>query len=331
MQVRRANGYLTARQRIAHLILSSPDVTGPIASRLSPAINWLTRRPGSIRRRIITALTGVSSTAQLPSFSRERFSRWFRRQHTLSPRDTPRVLVFPTCEVEYFATDLGKTVVEELNVQRVPCALANTTCCGAEELRSGRIPAFRKRVRRLTNILSGGPSDAPIMVMTPSCLTHLRTNLVGHCDPEQQHTAAAIVDRLRSPIEVLTELRNTASAGAAPEISSIQPPSIVVLNSPNMTEAESIAIQRAATGGIAEANIIEDAGMTMGAWALRQENGVNVPRIVKRMAQRLPAQLDHPRILVRSGLMTSQLLSDETGDDIVDPVVMFIRSKSQYE
>jgi hypothetical protein len=49
------------------------------------------------------------------------------------------------------------------------------------------------------------------------------------------------------------------------------------------------------------------------------------------MAQRLPAQLDHPRILVRSGLMTSQLLSDETGDDIVDPVVMFIRSKSQYE
>jgi hypothetical protein len=98
-----------------------------------------------------------------------------------------------------------------------------------------------------------------------------------------------------------------------------------------MTEAESIAIQRAATGGIAEANIIEDAGMTMGAWALRQENGVNVPLIVKRMAQRLPAQLDHPRILVRSGLMTSQLLSDETGDDIVDPVVMFIRSKSQHE
>jgi len=331
MQVRRTNGQLTARQRIAALMLSSPDVIGPIASRLSTFTNWFTRRPGSLRRRIVTALTGISSSAQLPSISPQRFSGWFREQNAVSPTDDPSVSVFPTCVVEYFATDLGQTVTEELNSQQVSCTLATTTCCGAEELRSGRVQAFRKRVRRLIKVLANGPSDTPIMVMTPSCLAHLRTNLLGHCDPDQQQTAAAIVDRLRSPIEVLAEPNNSAPTTVVTETTPTSPSTTVVLNNPHTTDAESIAIHRAATEGTSEAQVIEDAGMTMGAWALRQQNEASMHRVIGRMAERLPAQDDHPRTLVRSGLITSQLLCNETGDRAVDPTVLFIRTKSQYE
>lgn len=117
----------------------------------------------------------------------------------------------------------------------------------------------------------------------------------------------------------------------ATETTPTSPSTTVVLNNPHTTEAESIAIHRAATEGTSEAQVIEDAGMTMGAWALRQQNEASMHRVIRRMAERLPAQDDHPLTLVRSGLITSKLLCNETGDRAVDPTVLFIRTKSQYE
>ena len=44
------------------------DLTGPIASPCATFVNWLMQRPDTLRRRLVTAVTGISSSAQIPRF-----------------------------------------------------------------------------------------------------------------------------------------------------------------------------------------------------------------------------------------------------------------------
>ncbi|MEL0194133.1 MAG: 4Fe-4S dicluster domain-containing protein [Acidimicrobiaceae bacterium] len=319
MQVRQANGYFTVRQRVTNWVLSAHDVTGPIASRCAAFVNWLMQRPDTLRRRLVTAVTGISSSAQIPRISQQRFSTWLRRQPMPIASDRPQVSVFPTCSVEYFSDDAAQSVVSDLASRGRRCELATTRCCGAEELRAGRVRAFRKRVRRLTKLLGKESSDGPIMVMSPSCLAHLRTNLVPHCDPDLRPTAETIVDRLRSPIEVFTE---SISAGTPrPSDTSDSRESLLFLPSP----------LEQAVASETDVQIIADAGMHIGTWALHQGNEEGTQRTVQRMAQRLPTPADAPRTVARSGLLSSQLLAHETGDNIVDPVTMLISASSDEQ
>ena len=77
--------------------------------------------------------------------------------------------------------------------------------------------------------------------------------------------------------------------------------------------------------------VIADAGMHMGTWALRQGNEEGAHRTVQRMAKRLPTPTDAPRTVARSGLLSSQLLAHETGDDIVDPVTLLLSASSDEQ
>ncbi|MGB1084908.1 MAG: 4Fe-4S dicluster domain-containing protein [Ilumatobacteraceae bacterium] len=328
MQVRQANGYFTVRQRVTNWVLSAHDVTGPIASRCATFVNWLMQRPDTLRRRLVTAVTGISSSAQIPRISRQRFSTWLRRQPMPVASDRPQVSVFPTCSVEYFSDDAAQSVVSDLASRGRRCELATTRCCGSEELRAGRVRAFRKRVRRLTKLLGKESSDGPIMVMSPSCLAHLRTNLVPHCDPDLRPNAEMIVDRLRSPIEVLTE--STSAGTSRPSDTSNSRGALLFLPSPHQDPSEQIALEQAVASET-DVQVIADAGMHMGTWALRQGNEEGTHRTVQRMAKRLPAPTDAPRTVARSGLLSSQLLAHETGDNIVDPVTMLISSSSDEQ
>ena len=321
MQVRQANGYFTVRQRVTNWVLSVHDLTGPIASRCTTFANWLMQRPDTLRRRLVTAVTGISSSAQIPRISRQRFSTWLRRQPMPVASDRPQVSVFPTCSVEYFSDDAAQSVVSDLASRGRRCELATTRCCGAEELRAGRVRAFRKRVRRLTKLLGKESSDGPIMVMSPSCLAHLRTNLVPHYDPDLRPNAEMIVDRLRSPIEVLTE--STSAGTSRPPNTSDSRESLLFLPSPHQNPSEQTAFEQTVASET-DVQVIADAGMNMGTWALRRGNEEGTHRTVQRMAQRLSTPTDAPRTVARSGLLSSQLLAHETGDNIVDPVTVLL-------
>ena len=243
--------------------------------------------------------------------------------------DRPQVSVFPTCSVEYFSDDAARSVIGDLASRGRPCELATTRCCGTEELRAGRVRAFRKRVRRLTKLLGKESSKGPIMVMSPSCLAHLRTNLIPHCDRDLRPNAELIVDRLRSPIEVLTE---STSAGTSRSLgTSDSRRSLLFLPGPHQDPSERTAIEHAIASDSTTIQVIADAGMHMGAWALRQGNEEGAHRTIKRMAKRLPTPTDAPRTVARSGLLSSQLLAHETGDDVVDPVTVLLSASSNEQ
>lgn len=328
MQVRQLNGYFTIRQRITNWVLSAHDLTGPVASRFATFVNWLIRRPDTLRRRLVSAITGISSSSYIPRISRQRFSTWFHQQPLPVDPNSPQVSVFPTCSVEYFSDGAARSVIGDLASRGHSCELATTLCCGAEELRAGRVRAFRKRVRRLTKLLGKEPSKDPIMVMSPSCLAHLRTNFIPHCDPDLRPNAEIIVDRLQSPIEILAESKSSDTSRSSGTFDSRR--SHLFLPSPHENRSERTTIEHA-VGSDITIQVIANAGMHMGTWALRQGNEEGTHRTVQRMAKRLPTPADAPRTIVRSGLLSSQLLAQETGDDIVDPVTMLLSAPSDEQ
>ncbi len=330
MEVRHMNGYFTVRQRFTNWLLSSPDVIGPIASRCSRLSNWLLQHPNTLRRRLITALTGISPSARIPQVSGERFSQWRRRQELHEAVDLPRVSLFASCGAEYFSDETARDIVRALTSQGRSCHLATTRCCGAEELRSGRVRAFRKRVRRLVTLFAEEPATDPIIVMSPSCLAHLRTNLVPHCEAAQKLTAEAVVNRLRSPLEVFAEFATTDTDEACLNSNDAPGPSLLFLPGPYEGQSEREAFEQGVGTGTTT-QTIDDAGTSMGAWALRHGNEENVRRNVQRMAKRLPPTTTSPQTVARSGLLSSQALSDATGFNIVDPAVILLRTTSDEQ
>jgi hypothetical protein len=137
-----------------------------------------------------------------------------------------------------------------------------------------------------------------------------------------------IVDRLRSPIEVLTE--STSAGTSRPSDTSDSRLSLLFLPSPHQNPSEQTAFEQAVASET-DVQVIADAGMHMGTWALRQGNEEGTQRTVQRMAKRLPTRADAPRTVARSGLLSSQLLAHETGDNIVDPVTTLISSSSDEQ
>lgn len=321
MEVRRLGGYFTIRQRITNWVLSTPDLIGPLASRCSPFINWLMQQPKTLRRQFVTALTGISSSVRIPLVSRERFSKWFRRQELPVTGDRPLVGVFPTCSVEYFSDAAARSAIGEITSRGRSCHLVTTRCCGAEELRSGRVRAFRKRVGRLVKLLENESSTDPIMVMSPSCLTHLRTNLVPHCEVAYKSRAESVIGRLQSPLEVLSGLSTSSTDVMSSSSDNADSQPVVFLPSPHDGHAEREAFERR-VGVKTTVQTIEDAGLMMGAWALRHGNEASARRIVQRMVTRRGTPGDAPQTVARSGLLSSQMLAEETGDRIVDPLVV---------
>ena len=330
MHVRRRNGYFSVRQRMTNWVLSTPDLIGPCVVRCSSLINWLMQKPNTLRRRCVTAMTGISPSARIPYVSGQRFSKWFRRQELPATSDRLQVGLFPTCTIEYFSDEAAQAIVSEITSRGSSCHLATTRCCGAEELRSGRIGAFRKRAGRLVELLEKESSTDPIMVMSPSCRAHLLTNLVPHCEAAQKTRAESVISRLRSPLEVLADLGNS-NAGAVSSSNGIdhrQP--LLFLPGPHDGHAEREGFEHRVGVG-ATVQTTDDAGLPLGAWALRHGNEESARRIVQRMAKRLPPTSACPHTVARSGCLSSQALSDETGLNIVDPVLVSQQSPGREQ
>src|SRR5262249_60862737 len=81
-------------------LLARTDLQGKVATTIAPIVNRANRF--GLARTAMEKVTGIARERLLPSFSKIRFSKWFRERAT-SPIAEPRgtVALFPTCMVEY--------------------------------------------------------------------------------------------------------------------------------------------------------------------------------------------------------------------------------------
>ena len=156
-----------ARDRSARL-LARTDLQGKVGSAFAPLANALDRvKPA---RALLEHATGIARTRLLPTFSRVRFSKWFRnRTPAAATRDT--VALFPTCLVEYQEPAIGRAIVGVCERNGIACELPDgEVCCGMPWLDAGDVDRFQDLIRRNVAVLApAARAGRAIVVPQPTC------------------------------------------------------------------------------------------------------------------------------------------------------------------
>lgn len=181
--MRLANGHVPARQRATNQFMGRTDLLGKAATTTPSIANRvITAKPGSVVRKAVSAVTGVSAVRMLPPYAKQRFSTWFKKRPKISlGRRQGKVTVYPTCLVEYQETGIGKDLVKVYERNGIECDSTAAGCCGAPWLHSGDIERFtavaKKNVETLAAEVRAGTD---IVVPQPTCGYVLKKDYVDY-------------------------------------------------------------------------------------------------------------------------------------------------------
>jgi Fe-S oxidoreductase len=175
----------------ASRLLARTDLQGKVATKFSAIVN----RSSNIKpaRSIIQATTGIAKERLLPTFTKQRFSTWFRK-HLRAHEDNSRgsVALFPTCLVEYQQPAVGHATVNVLEHNGVECSLpVGQVCCGMPWLDAGDDDKFLAQARK--NVAALVPSvkeGKPVIVPQPTCAYVLKNDYPDYLDTNDARLVA---------------------------------------------------------------------------------------------------------------------------------------------
>jgi glycerol-3-phosphate dehydrogenase subunit C len=266
-------GQRSIRHSLTTQAISRTDLFGRLGTIARPIANNVVSAPArSIRRKALAAVTGVSAVRLLPPYAKQRFSTWFKkREPTISSPRQGRVVVFPTCLVEYHETRIGKDLVHVYERNGVECSISGATCCGAPWLHAGDTKHFAKvakqNVKELAREIRAG-SD--VVVLQPTCgyvIKNDYVDFVGGSDAElvASHTydAADYLVRLNGDPE-----REFDTLFDGPPAASVTYHAPCHLRAQNIGQSSVELLEL--TG--AAVNVVAQCAGADGIWALRTEN-----------------------------------------------------------
>jgi Fe-S oxidoreductase len=153
-------------------LLSNPDALGRLARPIAPLANFVNTLP--LARRALERTIGVSARKDLPRFAWTTFTAWFEARkpaRTAARAGAPaaKVVLFPTCSVEWNRPEIGQAAVAVLERNDVEVAVAYPRCCGmplfdvgdlagADAARLEFVAAMKGWVDRGYTIVTPGPS-----------------------------------------------------------------------------------------------------------------------------------------------------------------------------
>ncbi|MCM3875294.1 MAG: heterodisulfide reductase-related iron-sulfur binding cluster [Thermoanaerobaculia bacterium] len=150
-------------------LLSNPDALGRMASNVAPMANFMNTLP--LARWAMEKTLGVSAKKHLPRFVWQSFTRWFEMRNAPERAAPPvaKVVLFPTCSVEWNRPEIGQAAVAVLEKNAVEVAVAYPLCCGmplfdvgdvvgADESRRTFVAAMKGWVENGYTIVTPGPS-----------------------------------------------------------------------------------------------------------------------------------------------------------------------------
>lgn len=203
------NGHVGARRRGTAQLLGRADLVGRLHTIATPISHKLTdASPDSLLRRITAKLTGISPTRLLPTYASERFTTWFgRRPRIIMNKKQAAVTVFPTCLVEYQATDVGQDLVRVYERNGIECGVSEATCCGAPWLHAGDIERFAKladkNVATLAKEIRAGTS---VVIAQPTCSHVVKTAYLDHVNESCRDDAELVAANTYDAAEYLMTL-----------------------------------------------------------------------------------------------------------------------------
>ncbi|HEX9260093.1 MAG TPA: heterodisulfide reductase-related iron-sulfur binding cluster, partial [Acidimicrobiales bacterium] len=271
--MRHTEGQLTKGTRFTDSVMANTDLLGKIGSLTAPLANATTAKPGSVMRKAMAKVTGVSAQRVLPPFARQRFTTWFRKRPRVRlTKPQGKVAVYPTCLVEYQAPEIGHDLVKVYERNGIECTIADTTkCCGAPYLHSGDIDEFTKvAAENVKALASSVRKGNDIVVPQPTCGYVLKKDYVDYVGgPDAQLVAEHTYDAAEYLMKVHkgegTRL-NTEFRGDVPES--------VTYHTPCHLRAQNIGLKSRdlmkLTG--TKVKLVQQCSGIDGMWGLKQRN-----------------------------------------------------------
>ncbi|MFI9822831.1 FAD-binding and (Fe-S)-binding domain-containing protein [Streptomyces sp. NPDC052013] len=182
--------------------------------------------------RVAKRLGGIAPEREIPPVAAETFTRWWRGRGAPPARqaDGALVVLWPDTFTEHLSPEVGRAAVRVLEAAGLRVALPPTlrlrgrpvgdarsraaarlltarrgrVCCGLTYLSTGQLDRARAVLRRTLDLMEPVlATDAPVVVLEPSCAAALRTDApeLLHDDPR----AARLAARVRTFAETLEQ------------------------------------------------------------------------------------------------------------------------------
>ncbi|MYS90264.1 MULTISPECIES: FAD-binding and (Fe-S)-binding domain-containing protein [Streptomyces] len=216
--------YAGRRRPAAHYSMGRLPVWLRAVARTHTArlVNALARlRPFA---RAAKRLGGIAPEREIPRVATRTFSRWWERRrarHTSAQGEL--VILWPDTFTEYLAPSVGQAAVRVLEAAGLRVALPPTVrlakppvgdgrtvaldplsllrgrgrvCCGLTYVSTGQLDRARAVMRRTLDLMEPVlETDAPVVVLEPSCAAALRTDVpeLLHEDPRAARLAAKVL------------------------------------------------------------------------------------------------------------------------------------------
>lgn len=270
------NGHRRAGDKVTAQFLARADLVGKLNTRTTAIANKVVDAPPtSMLRKLHARLTGITATRRLPGYATERFSAWFaRRPRITMQKKQAAVTVFPTCLVEYQATDVGKDLVQVYERNGIECGVSSAKCCGAPWLHAGEVDRFTKLAEENVATLAGEiRAGTSIVVPQPTCSHVLKHHYVEYVAETSRADAELVAAHTYDASEYLMTLHrgddyvlDTDFTGSVPRTITYHAPSHL---RPNEAGLKSRDLMRLTGARIA---VIQQSAGIESLWGYRADN-----------------------------------------------------------
>jgi glycerol-3-phosphate dehydrogenase subunit C len=324
--MRHANGQFSIRSRVTDTVLGHTDLLGKVATKTATAANkMIGAKQGSVARKAMEVVTGVSSVRLLPPYARQRFTTWFKRRPRVRiAKRQGRVAVFPTCLVEYQQPSIGHDLVKVYERNGIECSLAEDTgCCGAPWLHSGDVEQFTKvatkNVKALAKSIRRGND---IVVPQPTCGYVLKKDYLSYVGGAD---AQLVADNTYDAAEYLMKVHKADGTTLNTDFHG-HVPATVTYHTPCHLRAQNIGLKSRDLIKLTGAKVIlvQQCSGIDGMWGLRAENAnISVP-MAKKLAEQIRAA--NGEVIAGDCHLANTAITEQTGEEPVHPIQLIARA-----
>jgi FAD/FMN-containing dehydrogenase/Fe-S oxidoreductase len=173
-----------------------------IGSATAPLSNWLMKSPWGVLGK---HLLGIAPQRQLPTFSTERFSHWFRQHTSRSNGTQGPIVLFHDTYMEYNQPSIGKAATQLLEQLGYEVILPQGRCCGRPAISKGLLTEARGMANHnVEQLLPYARAGIPIVGCEPSCILTLKDE---YLDLVPGQAAREVAEQVRTMDEFLNQLR----------------------------------------------------------------------------------------------------------------------------
>lgn len=324
--MRHDTGQVSVRSKATNAVMGRTDLMGKLAiSSGSLANKVVGAQPGSLVRKAVEKVTGVSSVRLLPPYTKQRFSTWYTKRPKLRiAKRQGRVAIFPTCLVEYQQPQIGHDLVKVYERNGIECSLAeNAGCCGAPWLHSGDMEQFTqvatKNVKALALSIRKGND---IVVPQPTCGYVLKKDYLDYVGgPDAQ----LVADNTYDAAEYLMRIHKADGTALDMDFRGFIPHS-VTYHAPCHLKAQNIGLKSRdlikLTGS--KVKVVQQCSGIDGMWGLRAENtDFSIP-IAKKLGDEI--RKANGDVVVGDCHLANTAITEQTGETPMHPLQLIARA-----